>query len=102
MSQKGLVKNLTNLTQALPKAQIRVVFHGRGVDALHLKKGLYLKELAHSEEQGKLEIVVCENTLAERKIEKQELASFATFVKVGIAEIVLKQEKGWEYVELGQ
>ncbi|WP_051203935.1 DsrE family protein [Hugenholtzia roseola] len=102
LAQKGLLKNLNNLTQALPKAQIRLVFHGRGVDALLIDKGLFIKELELLQQQKKVEMVVCENTLRERKIEKSELATFSMFVKAGIAEIVLKQEKGWKYVKLGQ
>jgi len=44
---------------------------------------------------------VCENTLKQRKIDKSEILPEASFVPVGIAELVLKQEEGWAYIKAG-
>jgi intracellular sulfur oxidation DsrE/DsrF family protein len=39
--------------------------------------------------------------LKQRKIEKKQILSAATYVPVGIAELVLKQEAGYAYIKAG-
>ena len=56
-----------------------------------------------SELKGKgIDFVVCENTLKEKKVTKEEIIPEAAFVKAGIIEIVKKQEEGWSYIRAGQ
>jgi intracellular sulfur oxidation DsrE/DsrF family protein len=45
--------------------------------------------------------VACENTLIERKIPKENIIPLAGFVKMAVAEIILKQEQGWSYIKAG-
>jgi hypothetical protein len=49
-----------------------------------------------------IDFVVCENTLKEKKVTKEEIIPEAAFVKAGIIEIVKKQEEGWSYIRAGQ
>ena len=43
----------------------------------------------------------CENTLRERKIEKNEIVGEAVFVPSGVIEVVDKQMKKWAYLKAG-
>ena len=48
-----------------------------------------------------IDFVGCENTLREKKISKSEIIPEAGFVKMGIGEIILRQEEGWTYIKSG-
>jgi intracellular sulfur oxidation DsrE/DsrF family protein len=41
----------------------------------------------------------CENTIRERKIDRNTLLQQSGTVPSGVAEIVLKQEAGWAYLK---
>ena len=42
---------------------------------------------------------VCQNTMKRKNVTESEIISGVIFVPVGIAEIVLKQEKGYSYIK---
>ncbi len=46
-------------------------------------------------------MVVCENTMRQKKIQKSQLLPFLETVPMGIGEIILKQEQGWAYIKAG-
>ena len=48
-----------------------------------------------------IDFIACENTMMERKVPKESIIAEATFVKMGIGEIVRKQEQGWSYIKIG-
>ena len=48
-----------------------------------------------------VQFVVCENTMKQRKVTKEQLLPNTGFVKMGIGEIILKQEQGWSYIKAG-
>jgi intracellular sulfur oxidation DsrE/DsrF family protein len=45
--------------------------------------------------------VACRNTMKEKKIEEIQLFEGISYVQMGIAEIVVKQEQGWSYIKTG-
>jgi uncharacterized protein len=100
VSYDGLISNLTHLEAGWPEAQVEVVFHGGGLDMMLTKKTRFAKELEKFHEQG-IQMVVCENTMAKRKVTKADLLPFAGTVPMGIGEVVLKQEAGWSYLKAG-
>ncbi len=48
-----------------------------------------------------IKLVVCENTMKQKKIVKSQLLPFVSTVPMAIAEIVVKQEQGWTYLKAG-
>jgi intracellular sulfur oxidation DsrE/DsrF family protein len=100
LSYDGLINNLTNLEKEWPNATVEVVFHGGGLDMMLSKKTRFAKELESFSENG-IQMVVCENTMARKKVTKADLLPFAGTVPMGIGEVVLKQEAGWSYLKLG-
>ena len=101
LSQHSLVNNLKNLHEAWPKAEVEVVFHGSGIFMVMTEKTKYAKELQDFAEQKAIKLVVCENTMKQKKIIKAQLLSFVSTVPMAIAEIVVKQEQGWSYLKAG-
>jgi len=98
---KGLIKQLNNLKEGWGETvAIEVVCHGPGIDFLGSDKTQFKDEIYALKEKGVL-FVVCENSLKERKVAKESILQDMLFVKMGIGEIVEKQEQGWTYIKAG-
>jgi uncharacterized protein len=96
----ALVKQLGNVLDYWPTAQIEVVVHNNGIGFMKADEARFAKEITALKGRG-VAFAVCENTLKLRKIEKAQILPTAVFVPVGLAEIVLKQEDGWSYIKAG-
>ena len=97
----GLFKQMNNLTSGWgDSVTIEVVCHGPGVNFLMTAKQAYPEKIYAFQKKG-IRFVVCENTLRERKIDRSEIMPGMDYVRMGIAEIVLKQEQGWSYIKAG-
>lgn len=98
---KGLVKQLNNLKDGWGNdLSVEVVLHGPGVDFLRDTLTKFAPEIEALKGRGVV-FAVCENSLRERKISKDEIIKGHEFVKMGIGEIVMKQEEGWSYIKAG-
>ena len=100
MVHKALVKQIANVLDYWKTAKIEVVVHNNGIGFMkkeETKTGIEIQSLT---EKGVV-FAVCENTMKQRKLEKKQILSAATYVPVGIAELVLKQEAGYAYIKAG-
>jgi len=97
---KALVKQISNVLDFWKMAKIEVVVHNNGIGFMKEDETLFAKEIRSLNSKG-VTFAVCENTLKQRKLEKSQILPTATFVPVGIAEIVLKEEDGWSYIKAG-
>lgn len=98
---KGLIKQLNNLKNGWgDTVTIEVVCHGPGIDFLTTEKTKFKDEIYQLKEKG-IVFVVCENSLKERDVPKEAILPQMEYVKMGIAEIVIKQEQGWSYIKAG-
>ena len=100
LAQKALVKQVSNVLEYWNTARIEVVVHNNGINFMKLEEARFAKEIAALKQQGVV-FAVCENTMKQRKIEKNQILQSAVFVPVGLAEIVLRQEEGWSYIKAG-
>ena len=98
---KMLVRQLDNVLTAAPNSKIEVVCHGPGITMLTTRQTIVHPKVSELKGKG-IDFVVCENTLKEKKVTKEEIIPEAAFVKAGIIEIVKKQEEGWSYIRAGQ
>ncbi|MBK9103160.1 MAG: DsrE family protein [Saprospiraceae bacterium] len=98
---KMLVRQLGNVLAAAPNSTVEVVCHGPGIAMLTTKQTIVQPKIIELKGKG-IQFVVCENTMRERKVTKEEIIPEAGFVKAGIIEIVKKQEEGWSYIRAGQ
>lgn len=98
---KGLMNNLKNMKAGWGDSlQVEVVAHGPGVEMLMAGKTTQLEKIRQFRSMGIL-FLVCENTLRERNIPRESILPESGFVKMGIGEIILKQEEGWTYIKTG-
>jgi intracellular sulfur oxidation DsrE/DsrF family protein len=98
---KGLLKQLNNLHEGWgDSVEIEVVCHGPGIEFL-MKGNTQNMNKINNLKDKKIRFVACENTLKEKKIDKNKLMPNLEYVLMGIAEIVEKQEQGWSYIKAG-
>lgn len=98
---KGLMNNLKNLKAGWgDSVLIEVVAHGPGIDFLTKGKTTQQEKINYFKQMG-ISFVACENTMTERKVPKDAIVDGASFVKMGIGEIIRKQEEGWSYIKAG-
>ncbi len=98
---KGLIKQLNNLKNGWgDTVNIEVVCHGPGIALLMNNKTKLGTQISQLQQRG-IDFVACENTMLEKKINKEEILPNMTFVRMGIGEIILKQEQGWHYIKAG-
>jgi intracellular sulfur oxidation DsrE/DsrF family protein len=97
------IRNIRNHLEVNPKAKIVVVAHARGVD--YLMKGAkdgngnpYETAVEQLKLQG-VRFDVCDITLRNRKLKREQFIADATFVPSGVAEITrLQQREGYAYL----
>ena len=97
------LRNIRNHLEVNPKAHIVVVAHALGVD--YLMKGAkdrngnpYETAVTDLKLQG-VKFDVCEITLRNRKLKRDQFIDEATFVPSGVAEIArLQQREGYAYL----
>jgi uncharacterized protein len=98
---KGLMNNLKHLKAGWgDSVVIEVLAHGPGLDFLTKGKTTQQEKITHFKQMG-IAFIACENTMMERKIPKESIIAEAAFVRMGIGEIVRKQEEGWSYIKAG-
>lgn len=98
---KGLMNNLKHLKAGWgDRVIIEVVAHGPGLDLLITGKTTQHEKIIQFKKAG-IQFIACENTMMERKVAKESIIEEAGFVKMGIGEIVRKQEQGWSYIKAG-
>lgn len=97
------LRNIRNHLEVNPKAKIVVVAHARGVDYLmkatkDANGNPYETIVQDLKSQG-VRFDVCQITLRNRKLKKEQFIEDATFVPSGVAEITrLQQREGYAYL----
>lgn len=94
------IRQINNVLDAAPNSKIEVVTHGLGVDLLTKENNSFIKDLENLVDRG-VNFVVCENTLKQRNLKKEQFLSLVNFVPSAILELVIKQEQGWIYIKAG-
>ncbi|MGV8878939.1 MAG: DsrE family protein [Sphingobacteriaceae bacterium] len=99
---KKISATLKNISNALEdprlagKLEVELVVHGGGVEAFK-KDSPFKEQLLVLKKKGVL-LAQCENTLRERKISKDELLDFISFVPSGNGELIIRQAEGWAII----
>lgn len=98
---RAVVGQINNLLNALPKATVKVVFHGQGLSLVLRRESKVVSAVDALLKRGVI-LAACENTMRARGILKEALLPGIGTVRSAIAELVLKQEAGWIYVKIGR
>ena len=99
------LRNIRNHLEVDPKAKIVVVAHARGVD--FLMKGAkdangnrYQDIVENLKNEGGVQFDVCEITLRNRKLKREQFIDEVVYVPSGVAEIThLQQREGYAYLK---
>ena len=99
------LRNIRNHLEVDPKAKIVVVAHARGVD--FLMKGAkdrngnrYQDIVENLKNEGGVTFEVCEITLRNRKLKKEQFIDEVSYVPSGVAEIThLQAREGYAYLK---
>lgn len=97
---RAVIRNINNVLEdprLKGKLQIELVVFGDGVELFKKTNG-FDSLLTGLQKKGVL-LAQCENTLRERKISKEELWPFISFVPSANGEIILRQYEGWAVVK---
>ncbi|MBK6363326.1 MAG: DsrE family protein [Saprospiraceae bacterium] len=98
---KGLMNNIKHIKEGWGETvKIAIVAHGPGIDFLIKEKTTQQKSITRFKDMG-VEFIACENTMKQKNMSKGSIISEATYVKMGIGEIVERQEQGWSYIKAG-
>ncbi len=101
-ASRGL-EYIRNHLEVDPNAQIVVVAHALGVDFLMKgakdKNGAKYEDLVEGLKRRGVQFDVCQITLRNRKLSKDQFIEYATFVPSGVAEVTrLQQREGYAYL----
>jgi len=98
------LRNINNHLEVNPKAKIVVVSHALGVDFMMKgaadRNGNKYEDLVEQLVQRGVQFDVCEITLRNRKLSRDQFISYSKFVPSGVAEITrLQQQEGYAYLK---
>ena len=97
------LRNIGNHLEVNPDAKIVVVTHAQGVDFLMKgakdKNGAKYEDLVERLKQRGVQFDVCEITLRNRKLTRDQFIEYVSFVPSGVAEVTrLQQREGYAYL----
>ena len=96
---KGTLKNIQNAIndpRLAGKLEVELVVHGSGAAVYQKEKG-YEEQVQALQKKGVI-LAMCENTMRERKINRDDLFSFISYVPSGNGELIIRQQEGWSYM----
>jgi intracellular sulfur oxidation DsrE/DsrF family protein len=96
---KGVIRNINNSLddpRLKGKLQVELVVFGDGVEVF--KKSNHYDTLLLALQKRGVILAQCENTIEERKISKDGLWPFISYVPSGNGEIIIRQYQGWAIV----
>jgi len=98
------LRNIGNHLEVNPGARIVVVSHARGVDFLMKDakdaNGNRYEDLVEQLKMRGVRFEVCEITLRNRKLTKDQFIADASFIPSGVAEVTrLQQREGYAYLK---
>ena len=100
LAYRALTKQLSNVLAYWPTALLEVVVHNKGIGCMRRDQSVFEPEIQALKSKGVV-FAVCENTMKQQKLTKDQILSQAIFVPVGLAELVIRQEEGWSYIKAG-
>ena len=97
------LRNVGNHLEVNPNAKIVVVSHAKGVDFLMKdakdKNGAKYEDLVEQLKLRGVQFDVCEITLRNRKLSKDQFIEYVAYVPSGVAEISRLQHQGYAYLK---
>ncbi|MFD2933828.1 DsrE family protein [Spirosoma flavum] len=96
---KATLKNIQNCLddpRLKGNLEVELVVQGAGIAGFQKDKS-YEELIKNLQNQGVI-LAMCENTMRERKVSKDDLSSFVSYVPNGNGELVIRQQQGWAFM----
>ena len=91
------IQNALNDPRLKGKLDMELVVYG-GANILYRKdKPQYEQQLQNLQKQGVI-LAMCENTMRMRKIKREDLFPFVSYVPTANGELIIRQEDGWAVI----
>lgn len=101
LAHKSLLSQLRNLKEVWgDSVEIEVLVQGPGLDLMMIGKSTQ-KENIYKVKEKNVHFSICEFSLRQRGLTREEILPGMDFVKYGLVEIITKQEQGWSYLKAG-
>lgn len=99
----GVLGNIENLREAIGDElrEVEVVAHGPGLGLVLRTNAAQAARMEALARQG-VRFLACENSMKRRKLGKADLLPFVGTVDSGVAQVVRRQQQGWQYIRSGQ
>ncbi len=97
---KSLIRQLNNILEVQPDAQLEVVCHGPGLDMLLKDKSVVQAPMDKLTAKG-IVFLACENTMKQRNLTREALVTSCGTVPSALLEISTRQQQGWSYIKAG-
>ncbi|WP_031495240.1 DsrE family protein [Bryobacter aggregatus] len=96
---EGVIRNINNLKIALgaENVVVDIVLHGGAIDSYTKEKSTLAEKWDQLAKSG-VELLACSNSMKMRKISKESLLPGVRMVDSAVAELVRKQQAGWQYL----
>jgi len=101
LAYKALMNQLGNMTKIWEgQVDIVVVIHNKGIKMMQKAESKVAEKVKNLTKKG-VRFEVCEFTLQQMKINKEEILEDAVYTPYGLIEIVTRQEDGYKYLKAG-
>ena len=90
------LNNIENVLKEAEDAQIVVVCHGEGISLVEKSRTKNADDIQALMKKG-VRFVACENTMAKKSLEEDDLVPGTATVPSGAVEVILKQSEGYSY-----
>ena len=102
---EGELRNAKNLQDSFgaENTRIEIVAHSQGIGLLLAKTSAQnpaLKSAIEKAHASGIVFAACHNTMKRFKLTPKDLLPIAVIVDSGVAEVVRKQEAGWDYLKV--
>lgn len=96
---EGIIRNLNNIRTALgaENVTVEIVLHGGAITSFTKDKTTLASSWEELSKAG-VGLLACNNSMKMRKISKEDLLPYVKVVDSAVAELVRKQQAGWQYI----
>lgn len=91
------IQNALNDPRLKGKLEVELVVYGGAVAAYKKDKPYFEQDIRKLKEQGVI-MAMCENTMRMRKISRDELFPFVSYVPSANGELIIRDQEGWTII----
>lgn len=92
------IQNALNDPRLKGKLEIELVVYGGAVAVYRKDKPHYEQQLQNLKKQGVI-LAMCENTMRVRKISRDELFPYVSYVPTANGELIIREQEGWAIIK---